>query len=81
MKFFSQYWQYNLEALASIQAESKQKQKDSNFMRCLINAVKFSITQINFQVGLLSLSLLQDVLKMNADSQIISKPGDMQNDL
>lgn len=57
------------------------KQKDTNFLRCLINSVKFSIGQINFQVGLLALSLLQDVLKMNADSQILSKPGDMQNDL
>ena len=46
-----------------------------------MSVVKFSVGQVNFQVGIVALGVLQELLKLNQDSQVMSKPGDMQNDL
>jgi len=43
--------------------------------------VKFSGKQTNFQVSQLSLAILVELLKINTGSQLISKPGDLMNDL
>jgi hypothetical protein len=58
-KFFSQYWQHNQEALSTILSDVKKKNKDSGLIKCLAKVVKFSITQTNFQVAVLSLGVLQ----------------------
>ena len=43
--------------------------------------VKYSSKQVNFQVTLQSLKVFLETLKINADSQALTKPGDQQNDL
>lgn len=80
-KFFSQYWQYNLESLNNILAESKKKHREAGLVKCLVSVAKLSIKQTNFQVSLVCLGVLQEMLKINAESQSVTKPGDLQNDL
>lgn len=50
-------------------------------VKCLVSVVKLSIKQTNFQVSLVCLGVLQEMLKINAESQSVTKPGDLQNDL
>jgi hypothetical protein len=70
-----------LESLNTILGDLKKKHKDAGLIKCLSNVVKFSIKQTNFQVSVVCLSVLQEMLKINAESQAITKPGDLQNDL
>jgi hypothetical protein len=62
-------------------ADIKKKNKEPNLIRCLANVVKFSIRQTNFQVAVVSLTILQEMLRTNTESQSLTKPGEMQNDL
>ncbi len=57
------------------------KQNEAGLVKCLITIVKYSSKQTNFQVCLQSLNLFQQLLKINAQSQALTKPGDLQNDL
>ena len=50
-------------------------------VKCLVSVVKLSIKQTNFHVSLVCLGVLQEMLKINAESQSVTKPGDLQNDL
>lgn len=80
-KFFSQHWQHNLDALTAILDQLKIKNKEPNLIRCLVSVVKLSIRQTNFQVATHSLTLLREMLRTNTESQSLTKPGEMQNDL
>jgi len=70
-----------MDSLTTILSEARKQGKDLGFLKCLINVVKFSGKQTNFQVSQLSLAILVELLKINTGSQLISKPGDLMNDL
>lgn len=75
------HWQHNLDSLNTIYNDLPAKNKDSSLVKCLITIVKYSSKQVNFQVSLQSLKVFQEMLKINNDSQALTKPGDQQNDL
>jgi hypothetical protein len=80
-KFFSAQWQHNLDSLTAISNSLPTKHPDSGLIKCLITIVKYSSKQVNFQVSLQSLKVFLETLKINNDSQALTKPGDQQNDL
>lgn len=53
----------------------KKKHKEASLVKCLISVVKFSCNQTNFQVSLISLNIFLEMLKINQESQMITKPG------
>ena len=80
-KFFSPQWGHNLDSLTTMNSSLSGKNKDAGLIKCLITVVKYSSKQVNFQVSLQSLKLFLETLKINGDSQALTKPGDQQNDL
>lgn len=80
-KFFSAHWQHNLDSLTTILNVLPTKHKEVGLIKCLITLVKYSSKQINFQVTLQSLKVFEYTLKMNNESQALTKPGDQVNDL
>lgn len=81
-RFFSQYWQHKVEALATVLADIKKKPNpDASFIKCLIVVVKNSISEVNFQVSLNCLQVLVDLLKLNSKGNLLSRNNELTNDL
>jgi hypothetical protein len=72
-EFFSKNWQHKERALTDIPIQAAQKPQDAPLIKCLLRAVSQSITETNFKLSQLSLSLLREVLKINSKSHKLSK--------
>lgn len=58
-QFFSKHWQHKEKALTDIPKQAVQKPQDAPLIKCLLRVVAQSISETNFKLSQLSISLLR----------------------
>ena len=72
-EFFSKNWKLKMKGLTTVQKEAESKKGDASLIKCLLGVVKNSLNEPNFQIAQLSLTLLQQTLKLNSSTHKLNK--------